>query len=133
MEDTIELLREQAVDVPVPLSLPDEDDLVSIEEELLIPLPYDLRLFLLEVSNVVYGSLAPVTITDPHAHTHLPDVASVAWDLYVPRHLIPVCQDGDRYYCISEEGQISLWSAEGEAEETWRSLWLWVRDIWLNS
>ena len=34
MEDVIDLLHELAEDVPVPLDLPDEDDLVEIEEAL---------------------------------------------------------------------------------------------------
>ena len=42
MEDVIELLRERNEPVPVPLELPDEDLLVEIEEQVLIPLPDDL-------------------------------------------------------------------------------------------
>ncbi|MFE1817352.1 SMI1/KNR4 family protein, partial [Metapseudomonas otitidis] len=74
--------------VPVPLELPDEDLLVEIEEELLINMPFGLREFLLTVSDVVYGSLEPVTVTDPQSHTYLPDVAANAWDAGVPRDLV---------------------------------------------
>lgn len=31
LEDVIELLRERAADIPVPLTLSDEDDLIGIE------------------------------------------------------------------------------------------------------
>ncbi|WP_263081257.1 SMI1/KNR4 family protein [Endozoicomonas sp. Mp262] len=133
MEDIIEILREKAVDIPAPLTLPDEDDLVSIEEELLIPLPQDLREFLLQLSDVVYGSLEPVTVTDPHSHTYLPEVAAIAWDTCVPRHLIPVCEDNGSYYCINEEGSISHWSSGEESDESWGSIWQWVREVWLES
>ncbi len=132
MEDVIELLKANALDIPVPLRLPDDDELVEIEEELLIQLPFDLREFLLNVSDVVYGSIEPVTVTDPQSHTHLPDVAAEAWDTFVPRHLIPICRDNDQYYCIGEDGEITLWSEEGESDETWPSIWHWAREIWLN-
>ncbi|MDD7804919.1 MAG: SMI1/KNR4 family protein [Endozoicomonas sp. (ex Botrylloides leachii)] len=133
MEDIIEALRENALDVPTSIPLPNEDDLVNVEEEILIPLPYDLREFLLQVSDVVYGSLEPVTITDPHAHTHLPEVASQAWSIFVPRHLIPICQEGNSYYCISADGEICHWSQEGQSEQTWSSIWQWASNVWLQS
>ncbi|HMU68314.1 MAG TPA: SMI1/KNR4 family protein, partial [Cellvibrionaceae bacterium] len=71
MEDIIEKLRANAQDVPVPLDLPDEDQLLDIEEALLTPLPKSLRAFLLTVSDLVIGSLEPATAADPHAHTYL--------------------------------------------------------------
>ena len=80
MEEVIEQLRELNEPVPVALELPDEETLVEIQEEILIHLPFELREFLLKVSDVVYGRLEPVTASDPQSHTYLPEVASVAWD-----------------------------------------------------
>ena len=91
MEEIIEQLREANEPVPVPLELPDEDQIVEIEEQLFIDIPFVFREFLLTVSDVVYGSLEPVTVTDPQSHTYLPDVAANAWDSGVPRDLIPLC------------------------------------------
>lgn len=133
MEDIIESLKRNRLDVPAPIYLPDSDELVCIEEELLISMPYDLRSFLLEVSDVVYGSLQPVTATDTQARTHLPDVAAEAWDIGIPRHLIPICQSKDNYYCISDDGEISLWNANEQSNETWLNIWQWVREVWLKS
>ena len=78
MEEIIEQLREANEPVPVPLELPDEDLLVEIEEQLFIDIPFVFKEFLLTVSDVVYGSLEPVTVTDPQSHTYLPDVAANA-------------------------------------------------------
>ena len=64
MEEVIEQLRELNEPVPVPLELPEEELLVEIEEQILINLPFELREFLLKVSDVVYGRLEPVTVTD---------------------------------------------------------------------
>src|SRR5690554_7775213 len=86
MEDVVELLREHNQPVPTPLELPTDDDLLDVQEQILIHLPHGLREFLLEVSDVVYGHLEPVTASDPQSHTYLPEVAATAWDLGLPRH-----------------------------------------------
>jgi hypothetical protein len=133
MEDILELLREHNEQVPVPLDLPDEDALVMIEEELLLPIPRDMRQFLLEASDVIYGHLEPVTAADPHSHTYLPEVTAVAWSEGVPRYLMPLCQDGDAYYCVEPEGEVVLWRDGELTDETWPSVWHWARDVWLES
>jgi hypothetical protein len=133
MEEILELLRESNQPVPVPLELPDEDDLVVIEEELLLPIPRDMRLYLLEASDVVYGTLEPVTVADPNSHTYLPDVAAYAWSIGVPRYLIPLCEDQGDYYCVEPEGEVILWRNGELTDETWPSIWHWVRDVWLES
>ncbi len=135
MEEVIEQLRELNEPVPVPLELPEEETLVEIQEQILIHLPFQLREYLLTVSDVVYGRLEPVTASDPQSHTYLPEVTSVAWDLGVPRNLVPLCQDGDDYYVVDEEGEVFLWdgSTAELTGEQWESVWHWVRDVWLES
>jgi hypothetical protein len=145
MEDVIDLLRERNQPVPVPLELPDEDLLIQIEEELFIALPDDLREFLLTVSDVVYGSLEPATVTDARSHTYLPEMAAQAWDAGLPRHYLPVCESADGYYCLGEEGIVYDWQPEGAEgivtddtmegvmAEEWNSIWHWARDVWLKS
>lgn len=133
MEDIIEELRERALVVPVPLELPDEDQLVEIEEQILVPLPWEFREFLLQVSDVIYGSLEPVTVTDPHSHTYLPEVAATAWAMGLPRELIPVCEYRSEIYGISEEGEVVRWADGAVTDDSWPSIWHWVRDVWLES
>lgn len=135
MEEVIEQLRELNQPVPVPLELPDDERLVEVEEELFINLPFELREFLLTVSDVVHGRLEPVTATDPQSHTYLPEVAANAWDAGVPRDLLPICQDGRDYYVVDLENQVTRWDGEaGEmSDESWESVWHWVRDVWLES
>ena len=79
MEDVVDQIRESALPTAAFLELPSEDDLVLVEEEILLPIPREMRSFLLQVSDVLCGSLEPVTVADPGAHTHLPEVTSVAW------------------------------------------------------
>lgn len=135
MEEVIDELRERNESVPVPLELPDEETLVEIQEQILIHLPFALREYLLTVSDVVFGHLEPVTAADPHSHTYLPEVAASAWDIGLPRYLVPVCVDGDIYYAVDPEGEVLAWdpSLQDFTEESWESVWHWARDVWLNT
>jgi hypothetical protein len=133
MEEILELLREHNQLVPIPLELPEQDLLVEIEEELLLPIPRDMRTYLLEASDVIYGSLEPVTVADSHAHTHLPEVAATAWSLGLPRYLLPLCETYGNYYCVEPEGEVVFWRDGDLTDETWPSVWHWVRDVWLES
>lgn len=133
MEEILDLLRDANQDVLVPLDLPDEDDLIEIEEQVLLPIPRDVRTYLLEASDVVYGTLEPVTVSDPNSHTYLPEVAAHAWSVGVPRYLLPLCEDGANFYCVEPEGQVVLWQAGDLTDESWDSVWQWVRDVWLES
>jgi hypothetical protein len=136
VEEVIDQLRELNEPVPVPLELPDEETLVEIQEQILIHLPFALREYLLQVSDVVYGRLEPVTAADPQSHTYLPEVAATAWSLGVPREYVPLCEDQGNYYVVEEDGTVLLWEADtGEIneDESWESVWHWVRDVWLES
>src|SRR5690554_1010937 len=99
MDEVIEELRQRNESVPVPLDLPDEDDLVLIEEALFLPLPKDYRAFLLQASDIVCGSIEPATVADPNSHTHLPHLAAQAWSVGLPRQFIPICEHQDQYHC----------------------------------
>ena len=133
MEEILELLRDHNVSVPVPLELPDDEVLILIEEEILLPIPRDMRTYLLEASDVIYGTLEPVTAADPNSHTYLPEVTAVAWSLGVPRYLMPLCEVNGSYYCVEPEGEIVFWKDGELTDETWSSVWQWVRDVWLES
>lgn len=133
MDELIEQLRENNQPIPTPMELPDSDLLVEIEEELFLSLPAEYREFLLTVSDVVYGSLEPATVTDPQSHTYLPELAAVAWDRGLPRDLIPICEHQDNYYCISQDGSVLYWEDGELSEEEWETIWYWVRDVWLQS
>ena len=133
MEDVIDELRERTLELAVPLELPDEDTLVEVEEQILISIPYEFREFLLYVSDVVYGAIEPVTVMDSQSHTYLPEVAATAWDFGLPRELVPLCEHQGAYYGVAEDGEVVRW-ADGEVtEDSWPSVWLWARDVWLES
>lgn len=141
MDEVIEELHELAEVVPVPLGLPEEDDLVLIEEALFLSLPDEYREFLLHASDVVYGTIEPATVVDEQSHTYLPEMAATAWDQGLSREHIPICQVVDGYYAIASDGKIEFWpfSHDGgsifvgavDEEQEWLSIWAWVREVWL--
>lgn len=133
IDEVLDLLRENNQSVPVPLELPDHEQLVEIEEEILLPIPRDMRQFLLEASDIICGSLEPVTAADPNSHTYLPEVTSHAWEMGVPRYLIVLCEDNGNYYCVEPDGEVVFWRDGELTGESWPSVWHWARDIWLES
>ena len=133
MDEIVDLIKENAISTAAYLELPSEDDLVLIEEEILLPIPKELKSFLLQVSDVVLGRLEPVTVADPGAHTHLSEVTSNAWAIGLPRELMVICQAGDEYYCITQEGNIQLWSDGELLDEAWEDIWQWAEEVWVSS
>ncbi|MFT5705076.1 MAG: hypothetical protein ACI8SK_001030 [Shewanella sp.] len=133
MHDIIEQLQEMSETVPIPLELPTFDQLVMAEEEILMPFPGELKQYLLYASDVIYGSLEPVTVSDPNSHTFLPEVTAYAWSIGLSREYVPICQQGNNFYCIDQDGQILLWNENGIDSEYWESLWDWVEQVWMKS
>ncbi len=133
MQEMIDELREVAEQVPVPLELPEHDQVVDAQEQILMPLPADFREFLMEASDVIYGTLEPVTAADPSSHTYLPEVTATAWSLGMPREMIALCESRKGYYCVAQDGEIKLWRDGDYDDETWENIWYWVRDVWLES
>jgi hypothetical protein len=133
MEDIIERLRERNQNVLIPLELPDEDQLVLLEEEILIGLPDEYKGFLLEVSDVICGSIEPATAADPNSHTYIAELAANAWNDGLAREFIPVCHHQDTYYCIDEDGEIFEWGDGEFTDQTWSGIWMWAKEVWLES
>ena len=133
MDEIIQALREHSEDVPVPLDLPTEDDLMDVEEHLFLSLPREYREFLLSVSDVIYGSTEPATAADPNSHTYLPDLAADAWNQGLPRHMIPICRNGRGYYCIDPDGGVHLWLDRKFASRQWEGIWAWANEVWLQN
>jgi hypothetical protein len=133
VNEVAERLQALSVKTAFPLTLPELDDIVVAQEEMLISIPPVFREYLLHSSDTIYGDYEPVTIADPNAHTYLPEVAAEAWATGLPRDVLPLCQTAQDYYCIGDDDTVYLWHAEtGELEEIAESIWYWARDIWIN-
>ncbi len=132
-EAVIECLQEHHQPPLVALDLPDEDDIIDVEEAIYVQIRGDFRDFLLEVSDLVIGSLEPVTVTDASSHTYLPEVASLAWENGLSRELLPICQTPSGYYCLDMEDRVIYWHDGKQNGDEWNSIWSWAEKIWLRS
>jgi hypothetical protein len=105
----------------------------AAEEEIGVSLHADLKRYLLEASDVVFGTKEPVTVTDSSFNTHLPSVCESAWEeMEVPRKLVPICEDNGDYYCMNKKGEIVFWSSDGATDEKWKDLATWVEEVWIG-
>ena len=132
MEELIAQLRSLNEGVSLPLDLPTEEQVLEAEEQILMPLPADLRTYLLQASDVITGNVEPVTVADERSHTYLPELAALAWDRGLPREYIPVCEYDGGYACIAQDGVVYFW-LDGNLEQEWQDLWAWVREVWLHA
>lgn len=133
MNEITRLLKEKSESTHFPLSLPNMDDVVDAQEAMLIHIPDELKDYLLNYSDALYGYLEPATLADPQSHTYLPEMASQAWERGLPREMLPICVDRTKVYCIASTGEIFVWTEMfgEECEHVCDDIWQWIRDIWL--
>lgn len=132
LEEVIQELRELNEPVPKPLRLPEPDEVAQVEQMIEMKFHPDLRRYLLEASDVVYGALEPVTITTEDSHTDLRHVAQRAWEMGVSRSLLPICEDNADYFCMNESGEVIYWSHNGLVDEKWPDLATWIKQVWIK-
>ena len=119
--------------VPRPLRLPTPEEVEKAETLLGIKFPGDYRRFLLEASDVVFGTKEPATLTRPESHTHFEKVCEAAWNSYgVPRELLPICEDNADFYCLKANGEVLYWSHNGWAGDSWPDLATWIVECWIG-
>jgi SMI1-KNR4 cell-wall len=134
LDDVLRELRSRNEHVPRPMRLPSAAEVDDAERRLGCKFPAVFRRYLLEASDIVYGSIEPVTITRPEAHTDLFKVADQAWQGYnMPRDLLPICNDNADFYCINAANEIVFWSHNGWSSEKWANLADWIRDVWIGA
>ena len=133
LDEVIQELRELNELVPKPLRLPTQEQVDEIEKKLGIVFHDDYRKYLLEASDVVYGTLEPATIIPDSGHTEFTSVAEAAWhQMGVSRELIPICEDNGDYYCMTKDGEIVFWSHNSITDERWPDLASWIKQVWIG-
>lgn len=123
-------LRRIAEPVPAPAGLPAESEVRDVEQRAGVRFHDDLRRYLLEASDVVCGTLEPVTIGG--GHTEIGDVISRARDLGVPDELVPICEDNSDFYCMADTGEVVFWSHDGATGQRWPDLATWIAEVWIG-
>lgn len=116
--------------VPRPLSLPTEAEVRGAEQRSGVRFHDDLRRYLLEASDVVYGTKEPVTIDG--SHTDIEAVILAAKESGVPDGLLPICEDNGDFFCMTETGAVAFWSHDGANDESWPDLATWISAVWIG-
>ena len=130
LDDAIRELRARHEPVPLPVRLPTPAEVKAAERRLGVSFHPYFRRYLLEVSDVNYGVIEPVTITRAESHTDLFKVAGAAWDNFgVPRDLLPICESNADFYCMNSAGEVVYWSHNGWSPQKWPSLADWMEQV----
>lgn len=125
-------LRRAGIAVPKQPRLPTAAEVDEVASQIDVPLPTDLRRFLLEASDVVVGTLEPATATSPESHRYLPRVVESGRAYGVPSKLLPFCENNADFYCFDDRERIVYWSHNGAVDESWPNLATWIRKVWLG-
>ena len=131
--EVLKELRALNEPVPKPSRLPSVAEIQAMEAKLGLKFHPDYVRFLLEASDVVFGTLELATITDAQSHTYLPLVAAEGWEIGVDRSWLPICEDNGDYYVLKSTGEVMYWSHDGLIrEESWPNLATWIREVWIG-
>lgn len=132
LTDVIEELRGLNEDVPEPFRLPTVDEVGAAEKRLNVRFHDDYRRYLLEASDVSFGSLEPAIVTPDCDYLNLVEIAEYAWDeMEIPLAVLPFCEDNGDYYCMNRQGEVELWSG-GETSDKWGNLATWIKQVWID-
>ncbi len=133
ISDVIKELRELNELVPKPFRLPSKNEVAEAENNLGVKFSEDYERYLLEASDVIYGTIEPAVVTAHSGYLNLVEVADRAWnEMEVPRNLLPICEDNGDYYCLNEKGEVVFWSHDGTTDEKWNSLADWIKEVWIE-
>ena len=133
ISEVIRELRRLNQPVPKPFRLPTEDEVEAAEKRLGKEFTADYRQYLLEASDVVYGTLEPAVVVPDSGYLNLVEIAESAWtQMDLPRNLLPICEDNGDYYCLNEHGEVRFWSHNGITDEKWPDLATWIEEAWIN-
>lgn len=112
--------------------LPEQDQLIEVEETLLIRLPRALREFLLHLSDLQPPGWELCTCHDPQLYSYLSDVCAECWDQGVPRDLIPVAFNATQYALMNDGGEVLIWHRGlGDLTEERSDLMDWIENDWI--
>ena len=82
----------------------------------------DLRRYLLQASDVVFGVLEPITVGG--GHIDFEEVLRSARQHGAFDAPTPLCEDNGDYYCVTPSGEVVFWSHNAPTDETWPNQFL---------
>lgn len=115
--------------------LPDDALIAKYEEATELDFPQDYKTFLKSVSNAFVGYISPFTLNDKLLEVYGDLCAGVneGRKIGVPKDWLPICEDNGDYYCIVPDGGVRFWDHSGSSDESWPSLAVWAKEVWLEN
>jgi hypothetical protein len=133
IREAISELRSLNEPVPKPMRLPSPEEVSMAERRIGVTFHPDYRAYLLQASDVAFGTKEPATITIPQSRNDLFQICDAAWErMGVPKDLPPFCEDNGDYYCMAGSGEIVFWSHDGRSNERWPNLATWIEEVWIG-
>jgi uncharacterized protein YbjT (DUF2867 family) len=135
LSEALRQLRAANEPVPAPARLPTAAEVDAAERALGVRFHPDYRRFLLEASDVVVGTLEPAPVLPGTEPLYLASIARGAWEVGLPRDLLPIVEDNGDYYCMAASGEdpaVVYWSHDGTTEDRWASLAEWITKVWIG-
>ena len=133
LSDTIRELKGLSEDTPIK-SLPPSDALINEYEEAMdMKFTDDFKYFLKEASNVVFGFVEPLQVTENRdSRSELLNALREARIVGLPEDWLPISEDNGDYYCILPDRSVKFWSHNGVTDESWPDLATWIKNVWID-
>lgn len=133
LDDVLAELKSLNQLVPIPRRLPTTEEVNCVERRLGVRFHPDYRKYLLEASNVVYGTTEPNVVVPSGTHMDLIKHAEAAWDdPRLSKDLVSICYDNGDHFCINVKGEIEFWPHDGTSDEKWADLATWIKRVWIE-
>lgn len=122
------------------VQLPTTEEVQQIEHQLDVVFPPTYRTFLLEYSNISFGTFEMLRVNPSEEDSYL-SIQNVVADArryyHLPESLLPFLEDNGDYYCFNLEShapecQVVYWSHDGLTNEKWLNFLDWVEKCWID-
>ena len=134
IDQVLDLLRERNEPVPKPLRLPTEAEVARAEADLSFIFPAQYRRFMLEASNVAYGTREPgLVLPDLMPYISLRAIADGGWSMGVPKDHLPFCEDNGNYFTLSSTGALGYFDHDDNTHQVFDVEFKdWILEDWLE-
>lgn len=112
-----------------PFRPPTDAEIDAAEQRLGFTFPGDYRAFLRAGGDVGDAGFEAAVILPGSGHLDIDEIAQEAWELDVPRDLLPIVEDNGDYYCLNRDGGIVYWSHNGSTDEAWPTFAAWFQQV----
>lgn len=133
LEQAIEKIKIASNGERYRIPAPDDNIINRYKSKHNITIYDDHRTILKKASNILYGGIELLTITEnENSRRELYPAYHFLTEQNCPEGWVPIAEDNGDYYCITPQSEVRFWSHNGTNDEVWDSVADWVIDVWLE-